>query len=67
MSKTGESLLRGAREALAYARRARQGFVAHAPKQEALFVEELSDADLEAISRAEVPAEHDHLDLEYDS
>ncbi len=66
MSKAGESLLRGAREALAYARRARQGFVAHAPKQEALFVEELSDAELEAIGRVKVPPEHDHLNQEYE-
>ena len=66
MSKSGESLLRGAREALAYARRARQGFVANAPKQEALFVEELSDPDLEAIGRVKVPTEYDHLDDEYE-
>jgi putative transcriptional regulator len=33
MSKAGESLLRGAREALDYARRAREGFVAHVPEQ----------------------------------
>ena len=31
MSKAGESMLRGAREALAYARGARDGFVAHVP------------------------------------
>ena len=67
MSKSGESLLRGAREALAYARRVRQGFVANAPKQEALFVEELSDAELEAIGRVKVPPEHDNLDLEDES
>jgi hypothetical protein len=67
MSKSGESLLRGAREALAYVRRARQGFVANAPKQEALFVEELSDAELEAIGRVKVPPEHDNLDLEDES
>ncbi len=30
----------------------------------ALFVEELSDADLEAISRAEVSNEHNHLNAE---
>lgn len=30
-SKAGESILRGAREALAYARGARDGFVAHVP------------------------------------
>ncbi len=66
MSKAGESILRGAREAVDYARGAREGFVTHAPDRKALFVEELSDADLEAISKAEVPAEHDHLDLEYE-
>ena len=32
MSKAGESLLRGAREALDYARGAREGFVAHVPE-----------------------------------
>jgi len=63
-SKPGKSLLRGAREALNYARGTRQGYVVHVPKREALFVEELSDADLEAIARAEVPPEYDHLDLE---
>jgi hypothetical protein len=63
-SKRGKSLLRGAREALDYARGTRQGYVVHVPKREALFVEELSDADLEAIARAEVPPEYDHLDLE---
>jgi hypothetical protein len=63
-SKPGKSLLRGAREALDYARGTRQGYVVHVPKREALFVEELSDADLEAIARAEVPPEYDHLDLE---
>jgi putative transcriptional regulator len=31
MSKAGESILRGAREALAYARGGRDGFVAHVP------------------------------------
>ena len=66
MSKAGESILRGAREALDYARGARAGFVTYAPDRKALFVEELSDAELEAISKAEVPAEHDHLDLEYE-
>ena len=66
MSKVGESILRGAREALDYARLAREGFVTHAPDRKALFVEELSDVELEAISKAEVPAEHDHLDLEYE-
>ncbi len=35
--------------------------------RKALFVEELTDADLEAISRAEVPVEHDHLNIEYES
>ena len=33
MSKAGESLLRGAREALNYARGAREGFVAHIPER----------------------------------
>ncbi len=33
MSKAGESILRGAREALAYARGEREGFVAHVPEQ----------------------------------
>ena len=32
MSKTGESILLGAREALAYARGEREGFVAHVPQ-----------------------------------
>ncbi len=32
MSKAGESILRGAREALDYARGAQEGFVAHAPE-----------------------------------
>ncbi len=36
------------------------------PDRRALFVEELSDADLEAISRAEGPAEHNHLNVEYE-
>jgi putative transcriptional regulator len=31
MSKSGQSILRGARQALAYARGARDGFVAHVP------------------------------------
>ena len=62
--KAGKSLVRGAREALAYTRGARQGFVAHVPKREALFVEELTDADLEAIAKAEVPSGYDHLDAE---
>ncbi len=34
--------------------------------RKALFVEELADADLETISRAEVPVEHDHLNVEYE-
>ena len=34
--------------------------------RKALFVEELADADVEAISRAEVPVEHDHLSVEYE-
>ena len=34
--------------------------------RKALFVEELTDADLEAISRAEVSGEHDHLNVEYE-
>ena len=33
MSKAGESTLRGAREALAYAKGERAGFVAHVPDQ----------------------------------
>ena len=33
MSKAGESILRGAREALAYARGAREGFAAHVPEE----------------------------------
>ena len=64
MSKASESIIRGAREALDYARGARQGFLAHVPVRKALFVEELTDAELEAISKAEVPNEHEHLDLE---
>lgn len=32
MSKAGRSILRGAREALAYARGEREGFIAHVPK-----------------------------------
>ena len=31
-----------------------------------LFVKELTDSDLEAISRAEVPIEHDHLNVEFE-
>jgi prevent-host-death family protein len=34
--------------------------------RKALFVEELTDADLEAISRAEVSNEYDHLNVEYE-
>ena len=34
--------------------------------RKALFVEELTDADLEAISRAEVAVEHDHLNAEFE-
>ena len=34
--------------------------------RKALFVEELADADVEAISRAGVPVEHDHLSVEYE-
>lgn len=64
MPKAGESLLRGACEALAYARGPRQGYVVHAPQRETLFVEELTDGELEAIARAEVPPGHDHLDQE---
>ena len=33
MSKAGESILRGARQALAYARGEREGFVAHVPER----------------------------------
>ncbi len=33
MSRSGQSILRGARQALAYARGARQGFVAHVPEE----------------------------------
>lgn len=33
MSKAGESILRGARQALAYARGDRAGFVAHVPEE----------------------------------
>jgi len=32
MSKSGQRILRGARQALAYARGAREGFVAHVPE-----------------------------------
>lgn len=33
MSKAGQSILRGAHQALAYARGARDGFIAHVPDQ----------------------------------
>jgi putative transcriptional regulator len=33
VSSAGESILRGARQALAYAKGARDGFVAHVPKE----------------------------------
>ena len=33
MSKSGESILKGARQALDYARGAREGFVAHVPEE----------------------------------
>jgi len=33
MSKAGESILRGANQALSYAKGARRGFVAHVPEQ----------------------------------
>lgn len=33
MSKSGQSMLRGARQALAYARGERHGFVAHVPEE----------------------------------
>jgi putative transcriptional regulator len=33
MSKSGESILKGARQALDYARGARDGFVAHVPEE----------------------------------
>jgi putative transcriptional regulator len=33
MSKSGESILKGARQALDYARGARDGFVAHVPQE----------------------------------
>lgn len=66
-TKAGKSLLRGAREALIYARGAREGFVARKPDRQALFLEELSDAELKAISRAEVPAEYGHLNIECES
>ncbi len=34
--------------------------------RKALFVEELTDVDLEAINRAEIPVEHDHLNVEFE-
>jgi hypothetical protein len=64
MSKSGSSLLRGAHEALDHARGAKKNPTVHIPKRQARFVEELSEADLEAIARAEIPPGHDHLDLE---
>jgi putative transcriptional regulator len=33
MSNAGESILRGARQALAYAKGAREGFIAHVPEE----------------------------------
>jgi putative transcriptional regulator len=33
MSKSGQSMLRGARQALAYAQGAREGFAAHVPEE----------------------------------
>jgi putative transcriptional regulator len=33
MTKSGQSILRGAREALAYARGEREGFIAHVPEE----------------------------------
>ena len=33
MSKSGQSILRGARDALAYARGEREGFIAHVPEE----------------------------------
>ena len=33
MSQAGESILKGARQALAYARGAREGFIAHVPEE----------------------------------
>ncbi len=41
MTKAGDSVLRGAREALAYAKGKREGFVAHVPE----------DVDVKAIRR----------------
>ena len=35
-------------------------------ERKALFVEEVADADREAISRTEVPVEHDHLNAEFE-
>jgi len=66
MSKSGSSLVRGAREALNYAQGAEDNAIVHVPKRQVLFVEELSDVDLKAIARAEVPPGNDHLDLECD-
>jgi hypothetical protein len=64
MTKAGKSLVRAAREALGYARGARKGHVEHVPDRKSLFVEELSEAALEAIARAEVSAQYDHLNRE---
>jgi hypothetical protein len=64
MTKAGKSLVRAAREALGYARGVRKGHVEHASDRESLFVEELSEAELEAIGRAEVSAQYDHLNRE---
>jgi len=67
MSKSGKSLLRGARGALDFALGKQEGCVAHVSDREVLLVEELSDTELEAISKAEVPPEHENLDLEDES
>jgi len=64
MTKAGKSLVRAAREALGYARGVRKGHVEHVSDRKSLFVDELSDAELEAIGRAEVPAQCDHLNHE---
>lgn len=65
-SKASKSLLSGAREALDYARGTWQGYVVHAPKRESLFVEELTDAEVEAIAKAAVSPEYDDLNVEYE-
>jgi hypothetical protein len=64
MTKAGKSLLRGARQALAYARGVRKGHIEHVSNRKSLFVEELRETELEAIGRAEVPAEYNHLNRE---